>query len=323
MAPRSDRPHMDPRLTERIERKKAQLDSYRPLPIDTVRRLNEDLRVFLTYHSNAIEGNSLTLQETQMVIDYGITIHGHPLREYLEASNHAEAYIYITRLVEKSERITRDTILTLHGLVMDKILTSKGRFRTVPVYIRGSNMTPPPADQVERLMREWLAWINGAGLEYDPVIRAGIAHHGFEAVHGFEDGNGRVGRLLLNLMLMQEGYPPALLLNDWRTRYIHGLMTANMGNYGPLLNLIGQSVEGGLDLYLEACATVPGYQLLRELVDDSGYPLEYLSWLARQGRIDAVKRGGRWYSTPQAITQYKAEAEQGKKKRGRPPSTNK
>jgi Fic family protein len=323
MAPKSERPHMDPRLAERIKRKKAQLDTYRPLPTDTVHRLNEDLRVFLTYHSNAIEGNSLTLQETQMVIDYGITIHGHPLREYLEASNHAEAYIYITRLVEKSERITRDTILTLHSLVMDKILASKGRFRTVPVYIRGSNMTPPPADQVERLMREWLAWINDAGLEYDPVIRAGIAHHGFEAVHGFEDGNGRVGRLLLNLMVMQEGYPPALLLNDWRTRYIHGLMTANTGSYGPLLNLIGQSVEGGLDLYLEACATVPGYQLLRDLVDDAGYPLEYLSWLARQGRIDAVKRGGRWYSTPQAITQYKAEAQQGKKKRGRPPSAHK
>jgi Fic family protein len=323
MAPKSERPHMDPRLAERIKRKKAQLDTYRPLPTDTVHRLNEDLRVFLTYHSNAIEGNSLTLQETQMVIDYGITIHGHPLREYLEASNHAEAYIYVTRLVEKSERITRDTILTIHSLVMDKILESKGRFRTVPVYIRGSNMTPPPADQVERLMREWLAWINGAGLEYDSVIRAGIAHHGFEAVHGFEDGNGRVGRLLLNLMLMQEGYPPALLLNDWRTRYIHGLMTANTGNYNPLLNLIGQSVEGGLDLYLEACATVPGYQLLRELVDSSGYPLEYLSWLARQGRIDAIKRGGRWYSTPQAIAQYKTEAEQGKKKRGRPPSTNK
>src|SRR5438552_16936787 len=145
MTYKSGRPHMDPRLMERIRRKKAQLDSYRPLPDDTVRRLNEDLRVFLTYHSNAIEGNSLTLQETQMVIDYGITIHGHPMREYLEAINHAEAYLYVTRLVEQRERITRDTILKLHGLVMDKILESKGHFRTVPVYIRGSNMTPPPA----------------------------------------------------------------------------------------------------------------------------------------------------------------------------------
>jgi Fic family protein len=312
---------MDPRLAERISRKKAQLDRYRPLPGDTVRRLNEDLRVFLTYHSNAIEGNSLSLQETQLVIDYGITIHGHPLREYLEATNHAEAYQYVTSFIEKRERITLTTILTLHSLVMDKILESKGRFRAVPVYIRGSNMTPPPAHQVERLMHEWVVWIYGEGLEYDPITRATIAHHGFEAVHGFEDGNGRVGRLLLNLMLMQDGYPPALLLNDWRVRYIHGLNVANTGQYGPLLNLIGQAVEAGLDLYLDACAATPGqYQLLRELVEASGYPLDYLSWLARQGRIDAVKRNGRWYSTREAIEQYKAEAEEGKQRRGRPPS---
>ena len=321
MPQQPNHPHMDSRLAERISRKKTQLDGYRPLPSDTVRRLNEDLRVFLTYHSNAIEGNSLTLRETQMVIDYGVTIHGHPLREYLEAINHAEAYQYVTSFVEKRERITLATVLTLHSLIMDKVLESKGHFRTVPVYIRGSNMLPPPAYQVEKLMHEWVAWIYGKGLEYDAVTRAAIAHHGFEAVHGFEDGNGRVGRLLLNLMLMQDGYPPALLLYDWRVRYIHSLDVANTGQYGPLLNLIGQAVEAGLDLYLEACAVTPDqYQLLRELVAASGYPLDYLSWLARQGRIDAVKRNGRWYSTKEAIEQYKAEVEEGKQKRGRPSS---
>src|SRR5713226_9260556 len=98
-----EHPRMDTRLAERLARKKALLDSYRPLPKDTVKRLNEDLRVFLTYHSNAIEGNTLTLRETQMVIDYGITVDGHPLREYLEATNHAEAYEYVIALVEKRE----------------------------------------------------------------------------------------------------------------------------------------------------------------------------------------------------------------------------
>src|SRR5579859_4802931 len=117
----ADSPRMDARIAERLRRKKAMLDMYRPLSRDTVRRLNDDLRVFLTYHSNAIEGNSLSLQETQMVIDYGITIHGHPMREYLEATNHAEAYQYVTALVEKRERISLSTILTLHSLVMDKI----------------------------------------------------------------------------------------------------------------------------------------------------------------------------------------------------------
>src|SRR5215469_15595549 len=119
-------PKMDARLYKRIAEKKSQLDNHRPLSPDTVRRLNEDLRVFLTYHSNAIEGNSLTLRETQLVIDYGLTIHGHPLREVLEATNHAEAYQYVTSFIEKRESITLKTILTLHSLVMDKILESKG-----------------------------------------------------------------------------------------------------------------------------------------------------------------------------------------------------
>lgn len=317
--PSSQQPRMDSRLAARIKSKKAQLDSYRPLPRDTVNRLNDDLKVFLTYHSNAIEGNSLSLHETQMVIDYGITVHGHPLREYLEATNHAQAYQYVTSLIDTSAQITRETILTLHQLVMEKILETRGQFHKVPVYIRGSNMTPPPAREVERLMHEWVTWLSQEGLQYEPVIRATIAHHGFEVVHPFEDGNGRVGRLLLNLMLMREGYPPALLLHDWRTRYIHGLNTANTGQYGPLLNVVGQAVEAGLDLYLEACAVTSDVVPLRELVDVSGYPLEYLSWLARQGRIEAVKRGGRWLSTLEAIERYRAEAEEGKKRRGRPP----
>src|SRR5260221_10722624 len=104
------RPRLDPRLAQRLVQKKATLDTYRPLPRDTVRRLNEDLRVFLTYHSNAIEGNTLSLQETRLVIDYGITVHSHPLREYLEATNHAQAYSFVTGLVERREQITRETI---------------------------------------------------------------------------------------------------------------------------------------------------------------------------------------------------------------------
>lgn len=318
--PDSRQPRLDPRLAERLARKKAQLDRYRPLPPDTVHRLNDDLRIFLTYHSNAIEGNTLTLRETQMVIEYGVTVHGHPLREYLEATNHAEAYRYVTELVEQQRPITRGTILALHSLVMDKILEEKGQFRTVPVYIRGANMTPPPARQVESLMQDWLTWIEGEGLRYQLIMRAAIAHHGFEAVHPFADGNGRVGRLLLNLMLMREGYPPALLLRDWRVRYIQALDAANTGNYRPLANLIGQAVEAGLDLYLEACAAPPAdsYQPLAELARSSGYSVDYLGWLIRQGRLEAVKRGSRWYSTLEAIQRYKASVAAGTSPRGRP-----
>jgi Fic family protein len=313
-------PRLDPRLSARLARKKAQLDSYRPLPPDTMRRLNDDLRVLLTYHSNAIEGNTLTLRETQIVIEYGMTIHGHSLREYLEAANHAQAYSYLLTLVDRQIPITRETVLTFHHLVMDKILEDKGQFRTVPVYIRGANMTPPPAWQVPSLMLEWVSWLDGEGLQYEPIIRAAIAHHGFEAVHPFTDGNGRVGRLLLNLMLMREGYPPALLLRDWRVRYLQALDTANTGNYTPLANLIAQAVEAALDLYLEACVALPSdnYQSLSALAQPSGYSVDYLGWLIRQGRLEAVKRRGRWYTTLAAIQHYQAEVQSGTIPHGRP-----
>jgi hypothetical protein len=121
-------------------------------------------------------------------------------------------------------------------------------------------------------------------------------------------------------MLMREGYPPALLLREWRVRYIQALDTANTGNYRPLANLIGQAVEAGLDLYLEACAALPdeSYQPLSALAQPSGYSVDYLGWLVRQGRIEAIKRGSRWYSTLEAILHYKAQVEAGTAPRGRP-----
>lgn len=254
MPHQSKRPQMGKYQAECIKRKKAKLDRYRPFSSGTTRHLNDYLRIFLTYHSNAIEGNSLSLEETRLVVNDGVTFPEHSLHEHREAINHAHAYQLVTSLAEQHEPITRQIILTLHRLVMENILEAPGQFRSVPVYIRGSNMTPPPAHDVERLMHEWIRWIYNEGLEYEAVTRAIIAHHGFEAVHPHIDGNGRVGRLLLDLMLMQDGYPPALLLNEWRVLYIDALMSANTGEYGDLLGLIGRSVEAGLDLFLETCS---------------------------------------------------------------------
>src|ERR671929_185268 len=104
----SDQPiiRLDPRLARRLAEKKAQLDRYRPLAPQIVRRLYDDLRVLLTYHSNAIEGNTLSLRETQLVIEHGVTVGGHSLREYLEATNHAKAFAYLTKLVDQHTPIT-------------------------------------------------------------------------------------------------------------------------------------------------------------------------------------------------------------------------
>ncbi len=318
---RQQKPKMDTRLEARLQQKKVDLDRHRPLPLGTLARLNEDLKVMLTHHSTAIEGNTLTLNETAMVIEYGMTVGGHSLREYKETENHARAYDYVVSLINGDQQhslITQETILTLHKLVMIGLLDEEraGEWRVVPVYIRGSNMTPPPARDVPRLMRVWEQWISGKqGQSYNTVTRAAIAHHGFEAVHPFPDGNGSVGRLLLNLMLMREGYPPALVLKDWRIRYIHTLQEGNIGNYSPLVNLVGQAVEASLDLYLEACATTPAIEEedalpLPELAREFGYEPEYLSWLARYGRLEARKQGRYWYATRTAVTAYKRQTEQ-------------
>jgi len=307
---------MDARLARRLVQKKKQLDTYRPLESFTVQRLQQDLRLLTTYHSNAIEGNTLSLHETKMVLEYGITADGHPLREYLEATNHAEAFDTLPALVERP--ITLETVQRLHTLVMDKIDPQAGELRKVQVYIRGAPFTPPPARDVPFYLAQWVNWLTSdTALRYDPVTRAAIAHHDFEALHPFTDGNGRVGRLLLNLILMQDGYPPALVLREWRPRYIQALQQAHVREYAPLVNLVGLAVEQTLDLYLEACVESTTHLLpLHELAPMFDTTADYLGQLARTGKFEAKKRGQHWYASKEAVQQYFREANT--QPRGRP-----
>lgn len=310
---------MDARITRRLVQKKKKLDAYRPLPPFTVQRLHNDLRIMLTYHSNAIEGNTLSMAETQMILEHGITVDGHPLREFLEATNHAEAFDALSRLANNP--ITEDTVMTLHRLVMDKIDESAGELRPVQVYIRGADFTPPPARDVLLYLQQWRRWLTSDdALRYEPVVRAAIAHHDFEAIHPFTDGNGRVGRLLLNLMLLQDGYPPALVLREWRPRYIQALHSAHVGDYTPLIDLVGLAVERSLDLYLEACVESTAHLVpLQNLSQEFSVSVDYLGQLARKGKIEATKRGQYWYATKEAVQRYLAEARA--QPRGRPRKT--
>ncbi len=167
-------------------------------------------------------------------------------------------------------------------------------------------------------LTQWVQWLSSDNaLRYDPVTRAAIAHHDFEALHPFTDGNGRVGRLLLNLMLMQDGYTPALVLREWRPRYIQALQQAHAGDYTPLVNLIGLAVEQALDLYLEACVESTAHLLpMSELARLFNTTVDYLGHLARAGKFEAKKRGQHWYASQEAVQQYFQEA--GAQPRGRP-----
>lgn len=302
-------PRMDARIARRLIQKKKQLDAYRPMESFTVQRLHQDLRLLETYHSNAIEGNTLSLHETEMVLEYGITVDGHPLREYLEATNHAEAFDALSKLVEHS--ISVETIQSLHRLVMDKIDPQAGELRKVQVYIRGAPFTPPSARDVPLYTAQWVRWLTSDNaLRYDPVTRSAIAHHDFEVLHPFTDGNGRVGRLLLNLMLMHDGYPPALILREWRPRYIRALQQARSGDYSPLIDLIGLAVEQSLDIYLEACVESAAHLLpMNELASIFNTSVDYLGHLARAGKFEAKKRGQFWYATKEAVQQYFQETD--------------
>lgn len=223
--PLHNQPRLDKRLAERLSRKKTTLDSYRPFRPEIAQRLHEDLRIRLTYHSNALEGNTLNLRETQIVIEEGITIGDHSLREHLEATNHAEAFDYLCTLVETPTPFTIETILTLHSLVLKTLNPTAGQFRTTPDDIRGSDLAPP-STRVPAIVAQWVAWLRGDGLFYEPVVRAALAYQRFVAVHPFEDGNGPTGRLLLNLLLLRDGYAPVFLLRSWAQRHRSALRAA-------------------------------------------------------------------------------------------------
>lgn len=311
---------MDPRLERRIAEKRRALDLQRPLPQAITAKLYEDLRVRLTYHSNAIEGNTLDLGETQLVIAHGITIGGHTLQEHLEAINHAAAFTFVHDLTQRNVVLDEQALLQLHALITKDLIETSGAYRESAVFISGSEYRPPHSSQVPDLMRDWFAWLDSDGQTYAPIIRAALAHEMLLAIHPFLDGNGRTARLVLNLQLMQAGYPITLLLRGWRATYIRALEQAHHGLYNPLVNVIGRAVEGGLDLFLEACAAVPQelQRPLREIAEECAINVDYLSWLLRAGRVAGSKRGGRWYTSAAAVQRYQQEVTSSAIPTGRP-----
>ena len=305
---------IEARLLNRLQRKKTQLDDLRPLPAAAVRRLNEQLTVEWIYNSNAIEGSTLTLKETQLILETGLTIGGKSLREHFEVINHKQAIEYVEALSTGEASITPFHVRQIHQLVLTHIDDDNaGQYRNLPVYITGTAYEPPEAWEVVHLMSEWGDWLNGLALLLHPVERAALAHHRLVAIHPFIDGNGRTARLVMNLLLMYEGYPPTIIKRANRRQYYRVLAQADEENESPLVNFVGRAVERSLTLYLEACtprtappASEDEWIPLREAAQGTPYSQEYLSLLARKGRLEAIKRGRIWYTTRRAIATYRA-----------------
>jgi len=243
---------MDNDLKERIEIKLSKLNNLRPLPKDTLDNLKEKFEIDMSYHSNAIEGNRLTLRETWLVIRKGITISGKSLEEHLEATNHREAIELIEKIADKGEDITEIDVLNLHAVILDKINPQNaGFYRHSNVFIQGSELKLPKWRDVPVLMKRVYKELNNQGKGIDVIYSSVKVHYDTVRIHPFIDGNGRLARLLMNLRLMRGGFPPAILRKEERRAYYSALEKADKGDFRPLTMIIGKDVERALDLYIE------------------------------------------------------------------------
>jgi Fic family protein len=230
---------------------KKDLDALRPLSPEVVKNLHEDMVLRYTYHSNAIEGNTLTLMETKVVLENGLTIGGKSMREHLEAINHCEAIALLEELSKESTPLTERTIKELHQLVLKGIDdTNAGRYRQKNVLISGAGFTPPDLLHVQEHMTHFIQWHQNNSQQLHPVERAARVHADFVNIHPFVDGNGRTARLLLNLELLQAGYPVVIIPVEERSAYYENLdAVAVRGDYTPFVRQLCGLVEKSFEPY--------------------------------------------------------------------------
>ncbi|MDG1331692.1 MAG: Fic family protein [Crocinitomicaceae bacterium] len=292
----------------RIEEKKTKLDALRPIPTSVLEKIKQSSSIEWTYNSNSIEGNTLTLQETKMVIEEGFTIKGKSLREHFEAVNHQNAIDYVEQLVSPNYTLSARDILDVHALVLNNIEKEfAGRYRGHGVRIAGASFIPPNALKVNDLMDDLIHWMNTEASQLSPIVAVAIFHHRFVWIHPFLDGNGRTVRLIFNLLLMRLGYPPAIILRNDRKKYYDALNKANKGDYSKIVLVVLQALERSVDIYLSSFTnTYEDYQPISDIVSEPEFPYgqEYVSLLARQGKIDAFKEGRNWLTSKKAVEDY-------------------
>lgn len=232
---------------EKIEELKKALDNKRPLTEGELKRLNDEFIVEYTYNSNAIEGNTLTLRETALVLK-GLTIDQKPLKDHLEAIGHKEAFEYVISLVEEKVELTETIIKLIHSLVLANKPLDRGVYRKLPVFIAGAKHTPVQPFLIEPKMQELLEWYKNTNMDF--ISKLAKFHIEFEGIHPFIDGNGRTGRLLVNLELMKLGYPPIDIKYNDRLAYYNAFDSYHTkGDLKPMVKLFSKYIYERLVFY--------------------------------------------------------------------------
>ncbi len=336
--------------TRAIEGKKRVLNRSRPLSPAAVKRLEADFSLEMTFNSNAIEGNTLTLHETDMVLRRGITIGNKTLREHFEARNHEKAILFIRNVIAKREKFSKELILNLHREIMREIDPDAGLFRRTHVRIlgahrvepvgrksgkqrsalagvreanaeafrfsgyfpTGSTHIPPNYLKIEKLIDDLVDWYYAHKKKLPTWFIAATVHFQIAHIHPFADGNGRTARLLMNLVLLQKGYPPAVIMHVDRKKYYRVLREADAGRLKNFNAFVARAVDRSLAIWLNAVSTGKqaekrGFISLKEAAGQTEYSFEYLSLLARKGRIGAVKLRRNWVITQEALDEYLAQ----------------
>lgn len=228
---------------DQLDELKRRLDLHRPLDPQLARSLRENYRVRSTYHSTAIEGNTLTESETQILLEYGLTVQGKPLKHHLESVDHANAFDYIEQLAKDEYSICLREIREIHALVCKQAESDiAGRYRTINVMAAGSNHRYPDALFVPELMAEFERWLDASFDYFHPVDIAAEAHYRLVTIHPFVDGNGRTARLLMNLLLIRAGFPMAIIRVEDRFKYIEAIMQWREGDDADFKEMVRSGV---------------------------------------------------------------------------------
>lgn len=296
------------KLHRRILEKKRRLDARRPLPKDMIKKLEERMQVEFVYNTNRIEGNTLTLGETELLLR-GMTVHGKNILDVIAVQNHPRALDFIRELATNIHRhICEDDIKEIHALIMEKVMPSVGEYRNYDLSVRGAGFEPPPFYEVPQHIKELVQLTNENPDELRPIELAAYVHYYLAWIHPFADGNGRVSRLLLNLILLRNGYPLTPIRNVERKKYLDALKRADQGDFNTYVQYVARCVEQMLDLYLLEIEGKGkrGEKLipLSEAAKGTTYSAEYLSLLARRGMLDAVKVGRVWMTTRSTVKRY-------------------
>ena len=311
---------------DRLERAVEELDGVGGLPLpEEARAIWRDIWYEETHHSTAIEGNTLILKQVQLLLLEGRAVGSKELREYLEVQGYAEAAEWVYAQATKdpthrqpSKRITLSELRETHRRVVEPVWLNfppehldpkegAGNFRRHDVEPFANGMRPPAFPDVHPLVLDWVTKVNAPSTwtaERPPIETFADLHADFERIHPFRDGNGRVGRLLLNLLLVRHGYPPAVIYKKDRGTYLRGLARADAGDPGLLGELLARAVTNSVDRFILPGLAGPHKLVPITALADADISRNALMLAAQRGRLEATQRRGQWYSTRKFVDEY-------------------